>query len=549
MKVVISIVLISIFMGCSSPTEVVKTSDGDLKGYEQEGVNYFLGIPFAEAPIGDLRWKAPKPAKKWIGVREATDSAPACMQPTNTGNNLFLELMLDGFGLAWHEKLIVNIFAFFAPSTEYSEDCLFLNVVAPKLAKNLPVMFWIHGGASRYGSGGESIYLSSKFAEKEVILVTSNYRLGSLGWFAHPKLSEESVNNVSGNYGSLDMIAALEWVKNNIEAFGGDPNNVTIFGESAGGQAVGTLLSSPFSKDLFHKAISQSGSGIFTTRKLRNKTPDLSGEEIGLALAAHFGVENDKSALKNLRNIPATEFMQLSDPFKDQELIGNMAQVSDGYYFPYSFHEAYRNGTTHNVPYITGFNANEGTSLFPLIFPKKIFDQTISSEDLLSDFWQSVFANGPSSTVPEELREYEKNLGLDRYNAAAQIWGDIYFGGPAYFAAQKRSEDGLETYLYFFSRSVPSEKQTLDANHALDIAYLFGSFFPFVARNAWDEELGNIMITDWTDFAKYGKPKENWPKFSPSKPIAKIYGDKVYESKLEANKVFESLAENIDLNL
>jgi para-nitrobenzyl esterase len=410
-------------------------------------------------------------------------------------------------------------------------------------------MFWIHGGASRYGSGGESIYLSSKFAEKEVILVTTNYRLGSLGWFAHPKLSEESVNNVSGNYGSLDMIAALEWVKNNIEAFGGDPNNVTIFGESAGGQAVGTLLSSPFSKDLFHKAISQSGSGIFTTRKLRNETPDLSGEEIGLALADHFGVENDESALKNLRNIPATEFMQLSDPFKDQELIGNMAQVSDGYYFPYSFHEAYRNGTTHNVPYITGFNANEGTSLFPLIFPKKIFDQTISSEDWLSDFWQSVFANGPSSTVPEELREYEKNLGLDRYNAAAQIWGDIYFGGPAYFAAQKRSEDGLETYLYFFSRSVPSEKQTLDATHALDIAYLFGSFFPFVARNAWDEELGNIMITDWTDFAKYGKPKENWPKFSPSKPIAKIYGDKVYESKLEANKVFESLAENIDLNL
>ena len=549
MKVVISIVLISIFMGCSSPTEVVKTTDGDLKGYEQEGVNYFLGIPFAEAPIGDLRWKAPKPAKKWVGVREVTDSGPACMQPTDTGNNLFLELMLDGFGLAWHEKLIVNIFAFFAPSSEYSEDCLFLNVVAPKLAKNLPVMFWIHGGASRYGSGGESIYLSSKFAEKEVILVTTNYRLGSLGWFAHPKLSEESVNNVSGNYGSLDMIAALEWVKNNIEAFGGDPNNVTIFGESAGGQAVGTLLSSPFSKGLFHKAISQSGSGIFTTRKLRNKTPDLSGEEIGLALAAHFGVENDKSALKNLRNIPATEFMQLSDPFKDQELIGNMAQVSDGYYFPYSFHEAYRNGTTHNVPYITGFNANEGTSLFPLIFPKKIFDQTISSEDWLGDFWQSVFADVPSSTVPEELREYEKNLGLDPYNAAAQIWGDIYFGGPAYFAAQKRSEDDLETYLYFFSRSVPSEKQTLDATHALDIAYLFGSFFPFVARNAWDEELGNIMITDWTDFAKYGKPKENWPKFSPSKPIAKIYGDKVYESKLEANKVFEALAENIDLNL
>ena len=370
-----------------------------------------------------------------------------------------------------------------------------------------------------------------------------------MGWFAHPKLSEESENNVSGNYGSLDMIAALEWVKNNIEAFGGNPNNVTIFGESAGGQAVGTLLSSPFAKGLFHKAISQSGSGIYTTRKLRNEESSLSGEEIGLALADYFGIENDKSALKNLRDIPAEEFVQLSDSIKDQELIGNMAQVSDGYYFPYSFHEAYRNGTTHNVPYITGFNANEGTSLFPLIFPEEIFNKTISSEDWLDDFWQSVFVDGSSSSVPEELREYEKTLGLDRYNAAAQIWGDIYFGGPAYFAAQKRSEDDLETYLYFFSRSVPSEKQTLDATHALELAYLFGSFFPFVAKDSWDEELSDIMVSDWTDFAKYGRPKVNWPKFSKSKPIAKIYGDEVYESSLDANEVFKALAENIDLNL
>ena len=162
-------------------------------------------------------------------------------------------------------------------------------IVAPKEAENLPVMFWIHGGASRFGSGGESIYLTSKFAEKDVILVTTNYRLGSLGWFAHPRLSAESENNVSGNYGSLDMIAALKWVKNNIRAFGGDPSNVTIFGESAGGQAVGTLLASPFTKGLFHKAISQSGSGIFTTRNLRKDSKLISAEKIGIALADHFG--------------------------------------------------------------------------------------------------------------------------------------------------------------------------------------------------------------------------------------------------------------------
>ena len=135
---------------------------------------------------------------------------------------------------------------------------------------SLPVMFWIHGGASRFGSGGDSIYLTSRFAEKDVILVTINYRLGSLGWFSHPALSQESEKGVSGNYGSLDMIAALNWVKKNINSFGGNPENVTIFGESAGGQAVGTLLSSPLSKGLFHKAISQSGSGILTSRSLKH---------------------------------------------------------------------------------------------------------------------------------------------------------------------------------------------------------------------------------------------------------------------------------------
>ena len=370
-----------------------------------------------------------------------------------------------------------------------------------------------------------------------------------MGWFAHPKLSEESENNVSGNYGSLDMIEALKWVQKNIEAFGGDPNNVTIFGESAGGQAVGTLLASPFTKDLFHKAISQSGSGIYTTGKLRDASFGMSGEEKGLALAEYFGVENNSLALEKLRNIPATEFVQLSDPLKDAELIGNMAQIADGYIFPYEFHEAYKNGSTHDVPYITGFNANEGTSLFPLIFSEEVFKEISISDDWLNGLWQAIFVSGPKSDLPKEVIDYEKSLGLDPYDAAAQIWGDVYFGGPAYFAAQKRSKDDLDTYLYLFSRAVPADRQTLGATHALELAYLFGSFFPFVARNEWDDRLSEIMISDWTNFAKFGEPRGNWPKFSQSKPIAKIYGDKVYEGKLDNSEVFEALAENIDQNL
>ena len=406
-------------------------------------------------------------------------------------------------------------------------------------------MFWIHGGAGRFGSGGDSIYLTSKFAKKNIILVTINYRLGSLGWFAHPALSNESEAGVSGNYGSLDQIEALKWVKNYISEFGGDPDNVTIFGESAGGQAVGTLLSSPLSKGLFHKAISQSGTGILGTRSLRDNSRNQSAENIGQELAEYFGVANDEKALANLRDIPAEEFIQISDPEKDANLISNVTQTVDGYVFPHMFSEAYRNKSTHNVPYITGFNANEGTTLVPLIFPERIFKKSFSKEDWLDEFWK-ILLDGFSGRVPESVATYVKSMEGSDYDAATQLWGDIWFGGPAYYSAQKRSDDGLKTYLYFFERAVPSEKQTIGATHALELAYIFGSFFPFVARDNWDDELSEIMLSDWTEFAKTGVPNNSWPEFSSKDPIARIYGDTVYESKLKNFKLFEALADYLN---
>ena len=547
MKVFSLLVLLSFFVGCSptSPSKVIETSKGKIQGYEENQVNFFLGIPYAEAPLKDLRWQPPKPVKSWEGIKKADVLGSACMQPTNVGNSAFLDLMLDGYGLAWYEKLVIKSLSFFAPTLSagnFSEDCLYLNIIAPKNADNLPVMFWIHGGAGRFGSGGDSIYLTSKFAKKDVILVTINYRLGSLGWFAHPALSAESEAGVSGNYASLDQIEALKWVKNNISDFGGDPNNVTIFGESAGGQAVGTLLSSPLSKGLFHKAISQSGSGVLGTRSLRDNSRNRSAEDIGLELAEHFGVNNDERALENLRNIPAEEFIQISDTEKDANLISNVTQIVDGYVFPYMFNEAYRNKSTHNVPYITGFNANEGTTLVPLIFPEPVFNASFSDEDWLDEFWE-ILLDGFSGEVPESVTAYVDSMEGSDYDAATQVWGDIWFGGPAYYSAQKRSDDGLKTYLYFFERAVPSEKQTIGATHALELAYIFGSFFPFVARDNWDDELSEIMLNDWTVFAKTGVPNDSWPEFSSKQPIARIYGDSVYESRLKDYKVFEALAD------
>ena len=547
MKTLLSLIIIIALYSCSSSSssEVVETSKGKLQGYEKNGVNYFLGIPYAEAPIGELRWQPPKPVKAWQGIKNVNALGSSCMQPTNIGNSAFLDLMLDGYGLAWYEKLIIKGFSFFAPrltAGNFSEDCLFLNIISPKDAENLPVMFWIHGGAGRFGSGGDSIYLTSRFAEKDVILVTINYRLGSLGWFAHPALSAESENGVSGNYGSLDQIEALKWVKNNISNFGGDPNNVTIFGESAGGQAVGTLLSSPLSKELFHKAISQSGSGILGTRALKDDSRNKSAEAIGIELAEYFGVDIDETTLLQLRNIPAEEFIQISDSERDAELISSVTQIIDGYVFPYRFNEAYRNGSTHDVPYITGFNANEGTTLVPLIFPEPVFKTSFNQEDWLGEFWE-ILMDGFLGEVPEPVIAYVDSMEGSAYDAAAQVWGDIWFGGPAYYSAQKRSDDDLSTYLYFFERSVPSERQTIGATHALELAYIFGSFFPFVARDSWDDELSEIMLTDWTNFAKNGIPNKSWPKFSSDNPIAKIYGDRVYEDKLKDYVVFEALAD------
>ena len=542
-----------LLISCSnSSSNIVTISNGQLQGVEKDGVNYFYGVPFAKPPIGNLRWQPPMPVEDWTEIRSAVNTGPACMQPTDIGNTQFLDFMLEGFGLAWYERFIIKSVALFGAyfqGNNFSEDCLYLNVIAPENADDLPVMVWIHGGASRFGSGSDGIYLTSRFARKEVILVTINYRLGSLGWFAHPALSKESPNGVSGNYGSLDMIAALEWVKNNISAFGGNPKNVTIFGESAGGQAVATLLGSPLSKGLFHKAISQSGSGILPARPLREdvNTSKRSAEDIGKELAEYFGVLDNENALTNLRKIPASEFMQISDVEKDAELISGVNQVIDGYVFPYRFEEAFKNKTTHPVPYITGFNANEGTTLVPLIFPEDIFEEIFDPDNWLKEFWE-ILMEGYKGEIPKEVKSYVDALDLEKYDAAAQIWGDVWFGGPSYYSAQKRSDDGLDTYLYFFERSIPAENQTVDATHALELSYLFGSFFPFVAQEAWDKQLSEIMLNDWTTFAKTGKPKGNWPKFSAENPVAKIYGDSVYEDTLKDKELFESLADYIDKN-
>ena len=263
--------LLFIFLvGCAEKdkvlTEKITISQGDIYGYEGNAVNIFEGIPYAEPPINQLRWKPPLEHKGWNDKLLAIELPNSCMQPVEYGLNAFIELWIEGSGMSWFSKKLIYLGAGLMPflngEDNQSEDCLYLNIVTPKnINKKLPVMMWIHGGGYRYGNGSGS-YLNEDLVKNDVIIVSINYRLGSMGYFAHPALSAESKNNSSGNYGTLDQIHALKWIKDNIEAFGGDPDNITIFGESAGGHSVRQLMSSPLSKGLFHKAIAQSSYGI-----------------------------------------------------------------------------------------------------------------------------------------------------------------------------------------------------------------------------------------------------------------------------------------------
>ncbi|HBG86824.1 MAG TPA: carboxylesterase, partial [Marinilabiliaceae bacterium] len=238
LKYLSGLLLVALLASCAElPFEQVKVNEGILEGYVEDGLRVFKGVPFAAPPVGDLRWKAPQAAKNWEGVREAVEYAPAPMQGGN-------------------------------PAGGKSEDCLYLNIWSPAESSKdkLPVLVWIYGGGFSFGSTAEPVYDGSKLAKKGVVLVSIAYRVGQFGFLAHPELSAESEYGSSGNYGLLDQIAGLQWIKDNIAAFGGDPNKVTIFGESAGGISVSMLCASPLAKGLFQGAISQSGGSFGPTR-------------------------------------------------------------------------------------------------------------------------------------------------------------------------------------------------------------------------------------------------------------------------------------------
>jgi para-nitrobenzyl esterase len=446
----------------------VKIESGPLVGVTEGPANVFRNIPYAAPPTGALRWTPPQPVKAWSAPRPAAEAGPSCPQPMNA----------DG---------TPNSGGANGPT---SEDCLQLNIFAPPNAKSAPVMVWIHGGSNRTGAGW--IYGGQNFARDGVVVVSINYRLGALGYFAHPALTKAAKpGEPVGNYGQMDQIAALKWVQRNIAKFGGDPRNVTVFGESAGGFDILALLATPSANGLYHKAIVQSGGGWFPVSTLAAQ------EAAGVALLAKGGIT--ATTADELRAIPVEKLVPLN---------GAYGAFIDGKLMTETASQAMANGRFADVPLIIGSNSGEDSLM------------------------------GPGPLRPEALAAIPASArGVYKDEAAAgddilarALFTDRIMGGAARWTAAKAS-GGKPAWLYYFSyvgsRFGPSKTR---AGHADEIQYAWeywGRRTPMSQVSAKDQAVAGLMHACWVSFAKTGAPKcgtEAWPAYDLAKDQLMEFG-------------------------
>lgn len=335
----ISVALIAAFYMPALYAQVIETTAGQVRGVQEGAVAIYKGIPYAKPPVGELRWRAPQPPMPWSGIRSADRFPPACPQHGSYPRD--------------------------APPETASEDCLYLNVWKPLDAaeEKLPVMLWIHGGNLRNGSASIPLYNGDQLARHGVIVVTANYRLGVLGFLAHPELTKEAGHQSSGNYGLMDQIATLAWIQRNISAFGGDPDNVTVFGQSSGSISISALISSPLAKGLFHRAIGQSG-GLFEPMEFANNLK-LEGAEMA---GQSFMVRADTNSLEALRSKSVSELLEV--PFSANIIV-------DGYVLPQTPFNTHHRKEHNRIPVLIGYNADEGQEF--------IADRTITTTNFTEE--------------------------------------------------------------------------------------------------------------------------------------------------------------------
>lgn len=459
---------------------VVDAPAGILSGESVKGVNVFKGVPYALPPVGEGRWKPPAPMPRWSGERDATAFAPACVQNK-----------APAFG---------NIYA--NDPKAMSEDCLFLNIWAPKDARGAPVMVWIHGGSLWGGFSHEAIYDGSKFAAQGVIVVSINYRLGVLGYLAHPALSAESALGVSGNYGLLDQVEALRWVQKNIAAFGGDPANVTIAGESAGGLSVMYLMAAPDARGLFSKAIAQSAYMVSTPSLKERRFGEIPSEQMGLAFATKVGA-TDLTALRAMDPAKLT---------KEAAMSGFPAFATvDGKVLPGQLAETFDKGQQAPVPILAGFNSGEIRSLRFLAPPAPALGSTYEKaiRDRYGDLADEYLRLYPARTMDESI------LASTR---------DVIYGWTAERLVRKQEAVGAPSFLYIFDHGYPAAQALgLHAFHGAELPYMFGTlnrtppFWPKAPQTPAETKYAEAMVAYWASFIRTGQPQAAgapaWPRF------------------------------------
>jgi len=506
MKRCFSAVLIAVLLSSAAFAAIkdpVRVEQGLLAGTNGSSADMriYRGIPFAAPPVGDLRWRAPQPAAKWQGVRQAAEFSNAC----------------------WQTQYPAAAAIYQAKLPPLREDCLYLNIWTPaKSAKDrLPVMVWIHGGGFTRGFAGTRAYDGEALARKGAVIVTINYRLGIFGFFAHPALSTESGHHASGNYALLDQIAALQWVQKNIAAFGGDPKRVTIFGESAGSWAVNMLMASPLAKGLFQRAIGESGGSFSPMKTLAEAEKE--GEKLAASLvpapAADTKTEaGDKpgtqSILKTLRAKPAEELLKASDAETVRPMV-------DGWVLPEDVATIFAQGRQNDVPLIVGYNADEGTTLAP------------QAANLKSMMFTGGIYQRYGSQADAFLKIYPAGSDEQAVSSFYSAFRDQLFGWEMRTWARMATKTGHQpAYVYYFSHRPPGpQSERLRAFHASEIPYVFGTFFwPFPWEDT-DKKLSDAMITYWVNFAASGNPNGGslikWPVYNAKDDQALEFGDQI----------------------
>lgn len=503
---------------------VVQIANGALEGTQRGNIAVFEGVPYAAAPVGALRWREPQPVASWKGVRDATAPSRPCIQNAAGTDNFMLPLAAT-YGVTLTRQTL-----------DPSEDCLYLNIWTPQLqaGARLPVMVWLHGGSNRVGSGAEPGYDGSVLATHGVVVVTINYRLGVMGFFAHPELTAESPHHSSGNYGLLDQIAALKWVQQNINAFGGDARNVTLFGESAGSIDATTLMTSALTKDLFRRVIAESGSafGLGRERSVAEMEP------LGLAVGRDAMGGKAGSQLETLRSLPAAQVAVIENRLIASQFQGYdpNASVGDGWVLWESPAKAFATGKIQPVELLAGVNARE-FSAFRVVASEaaKNTHQATSkprfSDQLkqFADLARPLYGNWTDLAVAT----YTSRIMIHGNGAVDQASNDILGACPVGAEAALTTSAGQRAYIYRFDRSVPGKGESeLGAFHSLELPYVFGTFqartFSWLPFNATDQKLSELMQSYWTNFAKTGDPNgqglPEWTAWNASEEPFVVFG-------------------------